>query len=361
MKDVNYLEVAQYLRFHMVPVGKSAAVGEAKPRRQLHADEPVDPLVAKIKEIGRPYEGFCLIIDCETTTFDGQSVRFGTYQIRGIPSERRLELAKRGKLTRTDLDTVQERGLFYVEESLAPTDIERLRIYAANNKMTIMTRVGFIRDVLVGTGRYQREYWRHGGLIIGFNLVFDIGAIATDFWLAQGEFHGGFGFKMCDCGGTARKHCAFHPGIRVKPIAPRKHILEWCVTQIPTQCRGSRDWDRYNKRRTELLDVSQFARALLGPDGGGSLEDLCEALNTETRKVSRKDHGAPITDEYIDYAVRECRRHGRFIRGFEKPIVSMAFQGRCGKSILKHRLVRDYWPSLACPNSWSSIRIFRTK
>ena len=173
--------------------------------------------------------------------------------------------------------------------------------------MTIMTRVEFIRDVLVGTGRYQQEYWRHGGLIIGFNLVFDIGAIATDFWLAQGEFYGGFGFKMCDCGGTARKHCAFHPGIRIKPIAPRKHIFDWCVTQIPTQCRGSRDWSRYNKRTTEFLDVSQFARALLGPDGGGSLEDLCEALKTDTRKVSREDHGGPLTDEYIDYAVRDVQ------------------------------------------------------
>ena len=146
-------------------------------------------------------------------------------------------------------------------------------------------------------------------MIIGFNLVFDIGAIATDFWLAQGEFYGGFGFKMCDCGGTARKHCAFHPGIRIKPIAPRKHILDWCVTQIPTQCRGSRNGARYNKRTTEFLDVSQFARALLGPDWWGQYfgGSLCEALKTDTRKVSREDHGGPLTDEYIDYAVRDVQ------------------------------------------------------
>ena len=343
MKNFDFLEVGQYLRFHMVPVERPVPARKIKAKRPARADKPVDPLVAKIKEIGRPYEGFCLTIDCETTTFDGQRVRFGSYQIRGIPPERRLELARRGKLTRDDLDTLQERGFFYAEENFTPTDIERLRSYASKDGMTIMTRAEFIRDVVVGTGRYQREYWRHGGLIIGFNLVFDIGAIATEFWLAQGEFYGGFGFKMCDCGGTARKHCAFHPGIRVMPIAPRKHIFKWCLTQIPTQCRGSRDWNKYNKRRTELLDVSQFARALLGPDGGGSLEDLCEALNTEARKVSRKDHGALITYEYIDYAVRDVQatwevytrlRETYRQHGLSRPMWKIYSEASVGKGLL---------------------------
>ena len=156
MKDPNYVEIAQYLRFHMVPVEKPAPADKVKPKR-ARASKPEHPLIAEIKEIGRPYEGFCLTLDCETTIFEGQKVRFGIYQIRGILPERRLELAKRGKLTRADLDTLQEQGIFYAEENLGPTDIERLRSYATNNKMTIMTRVEFIRDVLVGTGRYQQE------------------------------------------------------------------------------------------------------------------------------------------------------------------------------------------------------------
>jgi hypothetical protein len=188
MKNSNYLETPQYLRFHMVPVERPAPAENMKPKRLPRAGEPVHPLIAEINEIGRPYEGFCMTIDCETTVFEGQVLRFGIYQIRGIPPERRLELAKLGKLTRADLDTLQEQGIFYAEENLGSPCIERLHRYAAINKMEIMTRVEFSRDVLVGTGRYQQEYWRHGGLIIGFYLAFDFGAIATDFWLAQASF-----------------------------------------------------------------------------------------------------------------------------------------------------------------------------
>ena len=99
MKDPNYVEIAQYLRFHMVPVEKPAPADKVKPKR-ARVSKPEHPLIAEIKEIGRPYEGFCLTLDCETTIFEGQKVRFGIYQIRGILPERRLELAKRGKLTR---------------------------------------------------------------------------------------------------------------------------------------------------------------------------------------------------------------------------------------------------------------------
>jgi hypothetical protein len=196
VERANQLEIAQYLRFHMVSARRLAAKDGTRPKRKQRGPRAMHPLEAKVQEIGRPYEGFCLIFDTETTTFDGQRLRFGSYQIRGIAPEHRLKLARSGKLTRAHLDTLQERGIFYAEENLTPTDIELLRSYAAGHGINLMSRVEFVRDVLVGTGRYRKDYWQYDGLIIGFSFAFDTGTIASEFWLAQGNFFGGFGFKM---------------------------------------------------------------------------------------------------------------------------------------------------------------------
>jgi hypothetical protein len=60
---------------------------------------PKSPIGERVFEIGRPYQGYCLIFDCETTTDTDQELRFGAYQVRGIPQQKRMEFAEEGELT----------------------------------------------------------------------------------------------------------------------------------------------------------------------------------------------------------------------------------------------------------------------
>ena len=99
-------------------------VPEAKnwlPARESDDEEETSfksPTEIAIEERSRPYGGFCLIFDTETFSFkDGQRVRFGVYQIRGIIPEERAALYEQGHLSDDDfrmaLDTPHAWGVFY--------------------------------------------------------------------------------------------------------------------------------------------------------------------------------------------------------------------------------------------------------
>ncbi len=301
-------KIEQYLRYHMIPDEKpkkaqTGADGKKKGRRKQREPHAIDAAVA---EIGAPYPGFCLVVDTETTSFNGQQLRFGVYQIRGIDPEMRRALAAQGRLTCAVLDEQAEHGLFYDPASCSEADVANLTGHAAAHGMKLMTRSEFMRDVLNGDHGYASRFWQHDRLIIGFNLPFDIGALAYGYGYAQEEFHGGFRFKTCDCSPPNGQACGFHPPLRIKPIASRKHMFEWGSCKPPPDFQREENGG-FRVGYGDFLDVAQFARALLGPRGGGSLRNLCKVLNVDNQKQDFADYDGAIAPEFIAYAVRDVQ------------------------------------------------------
>ena len=125
----------------------------------------MESLVAQIKDIGRPYEGFCLIIDCETTTFNGQSVRFGTY--------RGLAACKQG------LSVGFTTAAAVVHELIEARDekrLLRLQRQLAGYKLLVIDELGYVPLSQTGAELlfevFSQRYER-GSTIVTSNLPFD--------------------------------------------------------------------------------------------------------------------------------------------------------------------------------------------
>jgi hypothetical protein len=94
-----------------------------------------------------------LILDAETTTDPGQSLRFGTYQVR------------KGQL-------LYESGIFYEQTALTGGELMTLTCYAEENQLQPITREEFIDTV------FYRYGYELNGTTVGFNLPFDISRVA---------------------------------------------------------------------------------------------------------------------------------------------------------------------------------------
>src|SRR5438105_4197471 len=95
------------LRAFATPQFRDISVAEAgKPQRKVSK--------AKASE-------WALVFDTETTTDAGQSLRFGTYQVR-----------KAGEL--------REAGIFYDPEGVTEAEFEALRIYANDHDLQLLSR-----------------------------------------------------------------------------------------------------------------------------------------------------------------------------------------------------------------------------
>ena len=110
---------------------------EEEPEDDEEGDEeeaptpPKSSIGERVFEIGHPYEGYCLIFDCETTTDVDQELRFGAYQVRGIPQHERMELVAEGELKperieelRKEYDALEEWGLFYNPDLVKREELE---------------------------------------------------------------------------------------------------------------------------------------------------------------------------------------------------------------------------------------------
>src|SRR6056297_1543815 len=108
------------------------------------------PLAAKIgsRRNDKP-SPWSLTFDCETTVDAAQALRIGAYQVRYD-----------GEL--------RDEGLFYEPTGLADDEMETIQRFAAVNQLTLLTADEFRTEVFLQVG-YHRS-----GLIIGFNLPFDI-------------------------------------------------------------------------------------------------------------------------------------------------------------------------------------------
>lgn len=217
---------------------------------------------------------YTLILDCETTIDPSQRLRFGCYQLR--------------KFTETF-----ETGIFYDPDALSEKELEVLREYARSQQQIYVPVGEFIDRVFFGLAYELRA------TIVGLNLAFDISRLAINHGIARGkQMGGGFTFKL-----SKQK---FWPNIQIKHLSNRSSLIQFTTRFGRTDPRGMRKRRlKALPRRGYFLDLRTLAGALTAQSF--SLKTLAEYLNTDTRKLNTDEHGAPITEDYIRYALQDVQ------------------------------------------------------
>ncbi len=253
--------------------------------------------------------GVTLTFDTETMSDPSQRLRFGAYQLR-------------------DKGILFERGLFHADDMPA-SDLKvlrdtfvRLRPTAAGEKLELRTRAEFVENVFFEWG------FEVGGLIIGFNLPFDLSRIATRHSYAKKDMKGGFSFTL----GEDR------PNVRVKHLSQRAAFINF----------GGKDGDDHDPDRGFFVDVKMLAAALTGQSH--SLKSLAKLLKTR-RKGKFDAFGGPVTPMMVLYGMRdvqvtwECfaklaERYGAY--NLEAGMHELYSEASLGKAFLAEMNVRPW-------------------
>jgi hypothetical protein len=229
-----------------------------------------------------------LIFDTETTVDRSQRLLFGSYRL-------------------VDLQTGEqfEEGFFH-EDRLQETDpsgSERLQRYVATHEpQTVRWHSRWIR-LMSAREFLDKVLWTVAeldGLIVGFNLPFDLSRLALGWSDARRHYRGGFSFhfwKFKDRKTGKHRPSWYRPLIRIKHLDSKRSFIRF------TQPRRERD----NRAQgafleSHFLDLRMLAFALTS--AGHTLESACRAFGVEHGKVKASAHGV-ITDEYIGYNRRD--------------------------------------------------------
>ena len=263
-----------------------------EPVTEAPADVPVDRLLIKLRAYsdagrmrgGRGKErwtsGIVVVFDTETLADPSQRLRFGAYQVR-------------------EHGALRERGLFYADD-LDAADMATLRsAFAAERDVEgeplfLRPVAEFIDKVFFGWGLDV------GGMVVGFNLPFDISRLAIDHSYSKrkgrkreaGEadergahsFAGGFSFTLAPN----------RPRVRIKHLSQRSAFISLA---------GKSGYD-HDPDRGFFTDVKTLAAALTGRSF--SLGGLAKVLGT-TPKGEFDDFEGPITPEMVRYGINDVQ------------------------------------------------------
>ena len=245
----------------------------------VELSDPDKPKV-KRKNAALPASSWTLIFDCETTTHPGQALRFGAYQFRNGG----------------DLD---EAGIFYEPDGVTADELETLRDHAAAHGLELRTRETFVDEVF-----FARAYQLRA-TIVGFNLPFDISRLAIRHATAKNPIEGlttamrsDFTFKL-----TTQK---IYPAVRIKHMSQRAASIVFAGTMQQRNSRGQRRRGlQTGIRRGHFIDVKTIAGALFAR--GFTLDSLSAFLKIENAKLDFNDFDGPVTDDMVEYAVRDVQ------------------------------------------------------
>lgn len=233
-----------------------------------------------------------LVFDTETRTDATQRLTFGSY--RFLVAGRCLE-----------------EGVFYADD-LPARDFAILKHYAATHSAGVAECKTELR--LLTLSEFLRKLWRVAyksqGLLVGFNLPFDLSRVAGDFASARGRFAGGFSLGLWfyrDKLGHKRRH-QHRPRICIKHIDSKRALKGFTarnnpddVDLIPEDSTTGEPEKGYIFRG-HILDLRTLAFALT--DQSYSLESACQAFGVEHGKQRAARHGE-VTEDYIDYNRRD--------------------------------------------------------
>ena len=131
--------------------------------------------------------------------------------------------------------------------------------------------------------------------VVGFNLPFDLGRLASYWTAARGYYRGGWSLGLWgDYDHQDRWHDArYHPRLLMKAIDPRRTLFAWGKLK-----RGDDD-ERGTQAR--FIDLRTLAFALT--DRSFTLESACAAFGDRFKKADVSFRS--ITHELIDYAIED--------------------------------------------------------
>ncbi len=231
-----------------------------------------------------------LVFDTETMTDESQRLRFGTYQ-----------LWEKGRL--------EEKGLFF--DKVTPAELNTLRAEAPKHRCAEPLSVSdFVHKIFLPVA------FKAGGLVVGFNLPFDLSRLAIGHAAARisraartkDEIWAGEPLKPADrfmVGGFSFQLSPFddQPRLRVKHLNSRSAFFKFAK---PAQQEAARSQRRRGERVAfqsgNFLDVKTLAAALTSTSH--RLGSLARYLGVK-HKGDFSDFGRVIDPEFIDYAVND--------------------------------------------------------
>ena len=312
------------------------AVPEAERRPILlraYADVPYEKQQSK----GPITPEWVLVFDTETTPDESQRLRFGTYQI-----------LKKGRL--------REKGLFYDKVSTA--ELETLKAEAPKHGCSEpLSLFDFVHKIFLLTA------FKVGGLVVGFNLPFDLSRLAVGHAAARvsrpprtrEEKTAGVPLKDADrsmVGGFTFQFSPFdnQPWLRIKHLNSRSAFFRFAKPKLqelaPSHLRRGQT---IQFQRGNFLDVKTLAAAMTSKSH--RLKTLAEYLDVK-HKGEFTDFARPIDAEFIDYAVndtettRQCfdelvRRYRQHRLGMTAP-QGIYSEASLGKAYLKQMGIRPW-------------------
>jgi hypothetical protein len=233
-----------------------------------------------------------LVFDTETTVDATQRLTFGVYRVieRGATID---EGCVHGDdLTEASLAILRE----YARTHHAAT--------GSDEPLRVLSRRDFLNNVFWPVAYKQR------GLVVGFNLPFDLSRLAVGWGTARGALYGGgFSLPLWEYQKNGVWHeNTYRPRITVKSIDSKRALIGFTKRHQPDDVdlipEGSLDGkaDPSYVFPGHFLDLKTLAFALTNE--GHSLASACTAFGVEHGKLAVEEHGR-ITPEYIDYARRD--------------------------------------------------------
>ncbi len=268
------------------------AAGELLPIAVRAYTPPKEPPKPHRIQPGPSPDASILVFDTESRTDPDQRLTFGCWRV--------LEGGA----------TIDE-GLFYGDD-VPELDLAVLEGYVRTHRadtaepepLRLLPRREFLTKVL----------WKHAyktrGLVVGFNLPFDLGRLAIGSGEARGSFYGGgFSLVLWDYEHNgAWLEDKFRPRLAVKTIDSKRSLMGFAKRLSPDQEdlipegeAGGKPDPRY-VFPGHLLDLRTLAFALTNEPY--SLERACEAFGVEHAKLAAEEHGT-VTSDYVDYARRD--------------------------------------------------------
>lgn len=260
-----------------------ARTGRAQREPHEHADR--DPR----------WPRYALIFDTETTTDATQALLFGSYR-------RCREID--GKFT------CVEEGLFYGDDlpDRSPDGYRLIRAYAqqhraehlapwADRRLRFMSRREFVDKVF-----WPRAY-NDRGIVVGFNLPFDLSRVAVAWGEGRSKYRGGFSLTLWDYRDKRTgklRPSGYRPRIRIKHIDNKRSFIAFG----PLARTEGKNWTNAEGRAFEgrFLDLKTFAFALT--NNSYSLASACRAFGVVHGKQTVEEYGR-ITGDFIDYSRRD--------------------------------------------------------
>jgi len=252
-------------------------------------DKPEEPREAKAVKRRYPHEA--LVFDTETLPGPAQNLRILVWRFY------------RDGLDKTPATACIEEGIAYRDDlpSSDPLGFEILLDYTRTHET----------DVLAGSSRrlrlkplswwLEQRFFRYGFAhrnrcsIVGFNLLFDLGRLASHWRSARGAYRGGYSLGIWGSFDENRKwHDRKHRGrLQLRAIDPRRTLFRWAS-------RTKNDPDP-NRGPGRFVDLRTLAFALT--DRSHTLESACAAFGDPFKKAE-VDYTV-LTPELLEYARKD--------------------------------------------------------